>query len=420
MASANLINYMDRMALPVLMPAIKAELRLTDTQLGLLTGYAFALFYAAFGVPIARWADCGIRRNIIALALITWSVMTALSGVAQNFWQLFFARVGVGAGEAGCIPHAHSLISDYVPAVRRPGAIAVHTAGATIGIILGMALAGWLGARIGWRLSFLVLGLPGVLLAIIVRVTLREPPRGYADGMTGPAIKNPPLKVAFQYLWRCRSYVQLVTIMSLAVFVNFALNQWLPSFYMRAFGMKMAAVGLYLGLAQGLGATVGTLGGGFLANSMSKRDARYPLMLAAACFAAAFPLALAIFLAPTSTWALGANFLFAVVSNMPNGTLFALIQNVVHPNSRALASALNMLSASVVGIGGGPFFVGVVSDALAPVFDGQSLRYALMLATVILIWPAIHCLLAMTHLKADLNAACRARSDNEAPFPQYQ
>src|SRR5688572_2748318 len=229
LAIVNVVNYMDRMALSILLPDIKTDLQLTDTQLGLLTGMAFALFYAVFGIPIARWADRGTRRTIIALALTVWSVMTAISGAAQSFRQLFLARIGVGIGEAGCIPPSHSLISDYVPMARRPGAFALHTAGATTGIIVGLSLGGWLSDEIGWRWTFVVLGIPGLILAFIVRFTLKEPSRGHSDGRAAN-LPAPSLREAVSYFLKCRTYLQLVLIVAIASLVNFGLNQWLPSF----------------------------------------------------------------------------------------------------------------------------------------------------------------------------------------------
>ena len=411
LALVNLINYVDRMALSILLPAIKRDLDLSDTDLGVLTGFAFATFYALFGLPIARWADRGVRRTIIFLSLAAWSTMTALSGAAQNFLQLFLARVGVGVGEAGCIPPSHSLISDYVPPVRRAGALAVHTAGATVGIIVGLASAGWLSSQFGWRLTLLLLGLPGLLIALIVRFTLTEPQRGFSDGVSDVSHEFIPLGVTIRRLWRCRLYVQLVTIMGLVTFTSFGLNQWLPSYYMRTFGMDVAAVGLCFGLAYGMGATLGTLGGGLLANRMSTRDICHPLRLAIACYATAIPLGIAIFLATTPAWAFGANFLFATILSIPVGALFAFVQAVVPTQSRALASAIAMFCASVAGIGAGPFFVGVASDVLAPTFGGnESLRYALILSTGFLVWPIFHCRLAIKYLQTDLTDALHCSS----------
>lgn len=405
LALVNLINYVDRMALSVLLPAIKTDLRLSDTYLGLLTGFAFAAFYAVFGLPIARWADRGDRRTIISISLAVWSTMTALSGAAQNFLHLFLSRVGVGIGEAGCIPPSHSLISDYVPADRRAGALAVHTAGATLGIVVGLASAGWLSSLIGWRFTLLTFGIPGLLIAVLVRVTLKEPKRGISDGNSQASQKVTALGPTLRYLWRCRSYVQLVLIISLATFANFGLSQWLPSFYTRAFGMDVVSVGLLFGLAYGTGATLGTLGGGVLANRMSLRDMGNPLRLAIACYAGAIPLAIAIFLAPSPTWALGANFLFAIILTIPSGAQFALVQAVVPPETRAIASAITMFCASMVGIGAGPLFVGAASDILSPTFGRESLRFALMLSTGFLALPILHCRLAIKHLHTDLTAA---------------
>src|SRR5262245_50281201 len=177
----SVFSYVDRMALAALAPAIQRQMNLPDSNLGLPTWLAFSLFYAVCGIPIARWADRGVRRNVLAIALSTWSVMTALSGAALHFWHLFLARVGIGAGEAGCLPPAQSIICDYVPPRRRAGVFAVHSIGNYAGMMLGLIFAGWLGDLIGWRMTFLALGLPGIVLALILRFTLREPRRGALD-----------------------------------------------------------------------------------------------------------------------------------------------------------------------------------------------------------------------------------------------
>ena len=175
-------NFIDRQILSILLQPIKDELGLSDTALGLLTGFAFALFYATLGIPIARYADRGNRRNLIALALAIWSGMTALSGLAQNFWQLLAARIGVGVGEAGCSPPAHSMISDYFPAERRATALGIYSLGIPVGILFGFLAGGWLNEFFGWRVAFFVVGIPGLLLAVLVRFSLREPPRGMRKG----------------------------------------------------------------------------------------------------------------------------------------------------------------------------------------------------------------------------------------------
>jgi predicted MFS family arabinose efflux permease len=410
LAAINMVNYMDRMVLSVLLPHIKADLALSDTQLGLLTGFAFALFYAAFGIPLARWADRGNRRNLISLALTVWSIMTAACGLAQGFLHLLLARVGIGVGEAGCIPPSHSLISDYVPPERRSTALSIHTAGATVGIIVGLGLGGWLGTVIGWRLTFLAVGAPGLLIAVVLRLTLREPPRGHADGIQADSSAAPNLKEVLAYLWGQRSYVHLVGAFAFGSFAAFGLSQWMPSFYVRSFGMSTAAVGVLFGLAYGAGEGLGTLIGGPLADMLMKRDRRWGLWLGALSYAGSVPIMLGVFLTQSMKLAVALTFISFVVVGLPNGPLFAAVQSVVAPRMRALASAVTMFSAAVFGIGAGPFVVGVLSDIMNPWAGEQSLRYALVIATVFFLFPIAHFLLGTKTLVRDQEAA-RARGE---------
>ena len=400
LAVINMFNYMDRMVLSVLLPLIKADLALTDTQLGLLTGFAFALFYAVFGIPLARWADRGNRRNLVSVALVLWSVMTASCGLAQSFFHMLLCRVGIGVGEAGCIPPSHSLISDFVPPERRSTALSIHTAGATVGIIVGLALGGWLGTVIGWRLTFLVVGAPGLLIAVVLRLTLREPPRGHADGIETDSAA-PSLREVLRYLWGQRSYVHLVGAFAFGSFAAFGLSQWMPSFYVRSFGMSTAAVGVLFGLAYGAGEGLGTLIGGPLADVLMKKDPRWVMWLGAVSYAISFPIMLAIFLTPSVKVAVALTFISFVVVGLPNGPLFAAVQSVVAPRMRALASAVTMFSAAVFGIGAGPFVVGFLSDLMGGWAGDQSLRYALIIASVFILIPVAHFLLGARTLQQD-------------------
>lgn len=246
LAVVNAFNYMDRMALALLLPYIKEDLQLRDSQLGLLTGLAFSLFYAVCAIPIGWWADRGVRRNIIALALASWSLMTALSGAAQNFWQLFLARIGVGVGESGCISPAQSILCDYVPFRRRAGMFALQSCGSIFGMMLGMTLAGWLAASIGWRWTLVVLGLPGIGVALIVWLTLREPPRGaFEQSRQTQDNRNP--RVVFKTLWACRTFRLVTLYYALNGFVQYGFNQWWPSLYERVFKLDIASIGAYLG-----------------------------------------------------------------------------------------------------------------------------------------------------------------------------
>ncbi len=373
----NVFNYMDRMALAVLMPFIKQDLQLSDGQLGLLVGFAFSLFYAVCGIPIAQWADRGVRRNLIAVALATWSVMTAISGAAQSFWHLFAARVGVGAGEAGGLPASQSMICDYVPVKRRPAVFAIHTFGNYAGIMLGMVLAGSLGELLGWRWTFVALGLPGVALAVLVRLSLREPVRGTFDIVKSDAV-NVPLRETVRVLWNCATYRSLMFFLVTNGFVQHGLTQWWPSFYSRVFGLDLASIGIYLGLAIGVGSGLGLLIGGALANKAARVDARLPLRIGAAATFLALPAALGSLFVPSEAVSLLLVALMAMFSSVSNGPVLATLFSVVTARMRATAGALTTFLLSVIGFGLGPLCVGVLSDILSPAFGAEALRYALL------------------------------------------
>jgi predicted MFS family arabinose efflux permease len=377
LAIVNVCNYMDRMALAVLAPAIKAELRLSDGEVGLLTGFAFAIFYAICGIPIARWADRGIRRNIIALALTVWSGMTALCGVAQNFWHLFGARIGVGAGEAGCLPPAQSIICDYVPLQRRPGVFALHIFGLYAGMMVGMALAGGLGEMLGWRLTFVVLGLPGIALALLVRLTLREPVRGTFDTAVDSGSRF-SFRETVQFLWECRTYRFLMMFDVLSGFVQYGLSQWWPSFYEREFGLGLARLGTSLGLSIGAGSGVGLLLGGLAANKLMQRDVRLPLFMSAAVTALAIPTALGSLFASSTTYSMLLVAMTAFFWGTSASPVVASLYGVMRPGMRATAGALTIFFQSLFGFGLGPFCVGLLSDGLMPAFGAEALRYALL------------------------------------------
>lgn len=402
--AVNVCNYVDRTALAVLLPLIKADLQLSDGQSGLLIGLGFSVFYAICGIPIARWADRGVRRNIIVIALTTWSIMTALSGAARNFWHLFAARIGIGAGEAGCLPPSQSLLCDYVPLQRRSGVFAIHSAGLVAGMMLGMALSGWLGETVGWRWTFVVLGIPGIALAMLVRFTLREPVRGSFDACTDdqPALS---FSEVIAFLWQCRTYRLLTLLGATNGFVQYGLNQWWPSFYVRVFELSPSFVGLYLGMAIGAGSGIGLLIGGLLANKAARRDIRYPLMIGAAATALALPAALSSLFVPSATASIGLVSLATLFWSVSNGPIIASLMSIVLPRMRATAGSINIFFTSVLGFGLGPLCVGLLSDGLAPTLGMNALRYALV-APVCFIPVMVFILYAAAQrLPTDLKAA---------------
>jgi predicted MFS family arabinose efflux permease len=373
----NVVNYVDRMALAVLLPWIKIDLALSDTQLGLLVGFAFSLFYAVCGIPIARLADRAVRKSIIAIALATWSVMTALSGAAQSFGQLFMARVGVGVGEAGCLPPSQSMICDYVPAKRRPGIYAIHTFGLLVGMMLGMASAAWIAAAIGWRWTFVVLGLPGLLLAGIVQLTVREPIRGHFDKHQ---TRTEPLsfKHTIITLAGSKTYRLLLTCLAVNGFANFGLFQWWPSLYARVFHLEPATVGVYLGIAVGLGSGAGLLIGGYLANRLVLQDVKRPLLMGAVAFLLALPTALGSVFSSSALSSIALVALTTLLWSVAHGPIVATLYGGVAPNMRATAGAISLFLTAILGQGLGPLCVGFLSDQLTPALGSDALRYALL------------------------------------------
>ena len=299
------------------------------------------------------------------------------------------------------------MISDYFPSERRATALGIHTSGATLGIVAGLVLGGYIAETWGWRWAFFVLGAPGLLLAILTRLTLREPTRGAQDEATVDA-DQPPLGEVLRYLAKRTSYVHLVIVFATGSFAAFGIQMWLPSFYVRSFGMSTAEVGFYFGIAFGLGSAIGTLGGGYVADWMGKGDMRKPLLvLGVGASALSLPLSLGVLLAPVAALALSLNLVSSTIGGLANGPLFATIQSVVGNRMRAIAVAILMFSSSMVGVGLGPLFAGMLSDLLAPRFGDESLRYSLIILSMIGVYPIVHLWLAVRALPRDVEATAK-------------
>ncbi|WP_372760728.1 spinster family MFS transporter, partial [Litorivivens sp.] len=260
-------NFIDRQLLAILQEAIKGDLGLSDSQLGLLTGFAFALFYVTAGIPIARWADRSNRRNIVALSLAVWSFMTAISGLVNNYVQLLLARVGVGIGEAGGSPPSHSMISDMFPPEQRAGALGFYSTGVSIGILFGFLLGGWLNEFFGWRVAFMVVGAPGLILALVVRFTVTEPRRGMSEARE-MSDDSTSLRDVVALLWQRKTFRHMAFAASLYAFAGYATANWTASFMIRTHGMSTGELGSWLALIIGFGGAVGVLGGGVLADRL--------------------------------------------------------------------------------------------------------------------------------------------------------
>ena len=386
------LSILDRFLLGILLPQIKAELQLNDSYLGLLSGIAFALFYATLGVPIARLADRYGRKYVIAISLALFSVMTVLCGAAVNFLTLFLARVGVGVGEAGTTPASVSILSDLYEKQRRSTAMAIFSVGANIGLLIGFVVGGYVAVEYGWRHAFWMVGVPGIVVAVIIALTLKEPPRGYADGLAKGANDIEPAagdaaRIGFlpavKFLLGQKSYRRNVLGLSMMLFIGTGVIAWLPSYLARSHGMAADEVGRTLGLALGLAGPIGTIVlGGLLADRLSKRDLRWGgwvIGLGALLLAPAY---LFVIYAPTGMMAVGAYFLPAALGVFYQGPTVAMTQAAAPVSMRATAGALMLLIGNLIGLGLGPLGIGVLSDWLEPRFGADSLRYALLLAPV--------------------------------------
>ena len=375
-------NYADRYVIGILLPQIKSDLALTDTQIGFITGAAFTVFYALLGVPIASLADRRSRRKIIAWALALWSLMTCLCGLARSFVQLAVFRVLVGIGEAGCTPPSHSLVSDYFSARERALAMAVLGLGSSLGVFLAFLVGGWITDTYGWRVTLVSFGAPGMLIALVVYGTLRDPPRGHSDGVQAAA-KAPAMFPAFRKLWAKKTFRYMVLGGSMYGMVSTALLAWLPSSYTRTHGLEVATVGTWLAFTKALPHAAGTLLGGLVASRLAKIGAKQPIFLCAGVQVAAAPFYALVLLAANPTAALLWLIVPACVGVMQGPVLFATIQGVAEVRTRAVASALMILIINLISGIIGPQSVGIASDFLTGSLGNDALGVALLFIAIV-------------------------------------
>jgi predicted MFS family arabinose efflux permease len=385
-------NFIDRQIVNILAEPIARDLKLSDTQIGLMTGLAFALFYTVLGIPIARFADRGTtsRPKVIATALAVWSAMTALCGSAQNFVQLLLARIGVGVGEAGCTPPAHSLISDLVPAERRASALAFYSLGIPIGTLLGMVIGGTLADYVGWREAFVIVGLPGVALALVVWFVIKDPRHSDAAailrGKSQPAAL--PLGQALSEVMRSRAFVLLLVAGSAASFLSYGKATWTTIFFQRTHDLTPGQVGLWFGLLGGAAGILGTWAGGYLADRFGGTDRHHVLTAPAIGMALAVPMAIVAYQAPSWPLALALLFLPTVFNSFYYGPCYSAAQGLVPLRARAIAAASLLFFQNLIGLGLGPLFFGMLSDWLQPTYGGESVRYVLYGAALLGLVPA--------------------------------
>lgn len=402
-----IFNFVDRQIISVLQEPMRAELGLSDTQLGLLQGLTFALFYVSMGIPLARWADVGVRRDVVALAVGVWSVMTAMCGVAQNFTQLLMARIGVGIGEAGGSPPSHSIISDLFPPGKRALPLAVYSSGITFGVFLAYVFGAWVSDRFGWRSVFIALGLPGVVLALLVRASVREPARGRYDP-PGADQHPPAVGEVIRRLFASRTFVHLSLAAALHAFVAYGVSAFLVSFYVRTYAIpidEISTVALPLGFIIGIGGALGAFAGGYLSDRLSLRDPRWALWVPGAATVIVVPFAAAAILSRDFTTSLLLYVLPLALGYMYLGPTLATTHALVAPRMRALASAVLFFIINLIGLGFGPTVTGMISDALSPRYGVDALRYAIVATFCVNAWSALHYYLASRHLRHELALA---------------
>lgn len=399
---AYLFSFVDRQILAILLPAIKAEFVVGDTVLGFLAGPAFALFYATLGIPIAVLADRGNRRNLIAAALALWSGMTALSGMANSVLQLVLARIAVGVGEAGLSPAAHSIIADLYPPSRRATAMGIFTLGISLGIAIAYFAGGWVAEHLGWRQAFLLVGAPGLVLALLIRLTVREPSRGQSEALED-SLPRPSVAAVARFLMRRRAFVYLTLGAATASFGGYSVGSFFPSFLARSFALSLTDIGIYMGLVLGLLGGVGFAGGGFIADRFSQRAQRTGLLWVAGAMLIAWLFSLAVYQAWNLQSVLVLFLVPAILSNAYLPVCLAHTQNLVALRMRSVASALMLFVLNIVGLGLGPQATGLLSDALRSTQGDDSMRMALFIVVGASAPIAALCFyLASRHIDADL------------------
>jgi predicted MFS family arabinose efflux permease len=420
-------SFMDRTVLSIIQNPIKQEFGLSDTQLGLLSGLAFALFYSVLGIPVARLAERMDRRWLIAISLAIWSGATALGGLAGSFASLFALRVLVGVGEAGASPPAHSLITDFFSPNRRGTAFSIYSLGVSAGVLIGSIAGGYIAQTYGWRMTFVIFGFPGLILAILIPLTIGEPKRGRLDVPRAGSDKVPPLGEVFRRFVQKRALFHCVAGASIAAFGAYSIISFSAPFFIRAHGATLAEAGVFLGLTGGLSAGIGIFFSGQITDWASRRDMRWAVWIPAIGLVLATPLYMAGFLASSKSTAMAILLVAPALQYFYLGPTMGLMHNLVTPRMRATATAFLYLAVNMFGLGLGPVVTGFLSDRfsaslmtgelaarcvpgsaaartdeLCRAAAGSSIRWALVVVTLAFIWSAAHYMIAARTLRRDL------------------
>ena len=401
------LNSFDRSILSLLLEPIRAEFGVSDTQLGLLTGLAFAAFFSTLAIPIAALADRWHRRNVLALAVLMWTLMTALCGLAGSFAALLLARMGVAVGEAGGNPPSHSLLADYFPPERRATALGIYALGAPAGSMLAGLFGGWGSENLGWRGTLVMAGAPGLLLVPLLFFPGAEPGRPASPAAAAPPAA-PPLPAALWFLWSQLSYRHLCLGSALHSLSMYAASSFIPAYLARSHGWEPGSAGKLVAMI-GLAGLLGAFLGGYVTDRLRKLtgDVRWQLWLPGLATLACAPVQVLCYLGSGVPMVIA--FMFSsLLSMIFFGPAFATAQSLAQPRMRAVAAAVLMFSTAMIGMGFGPLLVGIASDQLAPALQQHSLRFGLLIVPLVNLWAAVHFFRATRHLGTDLARATDA------------
>ncbi len=400
-----IVAQVDRMAMAVLIEPIRLEFGLSDTQAGFLLGPAFVVFYALFGIPFGLWADRANRRNIIVWAISLWSIFTMTCGAAVGFLSMSAARMGVAVGEAGANPPAASMIADLYEPHERGTAMGIFNMSPNIGILIGFAAAGLLSEVLGWRNTFFIIGFPGLLVGLVLWRFIAEPERDHAHD-TEDARAQSGLRQTLRTMWSMHSVRHIIIASSLTGFVGSGFSNWLPTYFERTFTeLSTGFINVGLGLVIGIAGGAGTFLGGFLSDKLAKHDQRWRLRIATIAIVLGWPIGILSLFTGNYMLTYALIILPAFVALFHIGTVWALMQSLVAPRMRGVAIAVLMFITNLVGGGGGPQYVGILSDAFAERLGEQALAYAMTTLIIFAFWAALHFYLASRHVVADLKNA---------------
>jgi predicted MFS family arabinose efflux permease len=397
-------NFIDRQAMSVFIGPIQQEFGASDTVMGLLVGFAFALLYTVAGIPIARLADRGNRRTIVAVGLAVWSAMTIASGMARTFTQLVLARIGVGIGEAAGTPPSHSLIADYFAPNRRATALAIYSSGVFVGSAIAYLGGGFLREHFDWRTAFIVLGAPGLAIALLVRFTVREPPRGLSEQRSVDTAQS-SLGETLRYLLDSRAWRHLIIGSALLSITGYGVLMWGYEFYGRVHGMGPFAVGQWMALIVGVGGSLGTLIGGRLADKLGERRPSLALSVPGLVTLCAMPIGALFLLTEWRLLSLWGFFVFYLFLNAYIPTMYSANQNLARLEMRATTSAILLFIINIVGAGVGPFLVGLLNDHFAATYGTEAIRYGLASTLLAGAVGALFFVLSSRHVERDLQRA---------------